>query len=281
MSRSDLLPTLKLVPTGSIRFHERPERRRTLKLVARLRDEGVLRNPPIIADIGDGNYLLLDGANRVSAFRELGCPEVPAQIVDYSDQSIALRGWHHLLLDPAGLDLRSKYGAIEGVELREISAAALSSALEFRQVFAVYVDHEASPWGLFPSDAAPSLSARMRVLTAVISCYENDSPLERVKLANYDDLPSVVQRQAFELCLFPTLTKEELLELVRANQLIPTGISRHLIPGRVLGLSVKLDFLRSMASAEQRQEHFKAHVEGLQLAGRVRYYEEPVFILNE
>ena len=107
MSHPDLFPRLGLVPTDRVRFHEQPERRRTLRLVERLRTEGRLRNPPIVAEMGEDDYLLLDGANRVSAFRELRLPEIPAQLVEYASPEIELRGWHHLLLDPSALDLEA------------------------------------------------------------------------------------------------------------------------------------------------------------------------------
>jgi hypothetical protein len=79
MALSRHLPRLELLPTESIRFHERAERGRTLKLVERIRTDAFLRNPPIVAGMGAGEYLLLDGANRVSAFRELALPAFSAR----------------------------------------------------------------------------------------------------------------------------------------------------------------------------------------------------------
>ena len=79
MPESDLFPRLALVPSSAIRFHERPERRRTVRLTERLRNEAFLRNPPIVAEMGDERFLLLDGANRVAAFMELGLSHVPAR----------------------------------------------------------------------------------------------------------------------------------------------------------------------------------------------------------
>jgi len=300
MPHPDFLPRLELIPVRRIRFHERPEHRRTKKLVGRLSREGMLRNPPIVAEIGEEDYLLLDGANRVSAFAELRYREVPAQIVDYADPEILLTGWHHLLLEPEKLELERRYREIEALEVREIrgpgestghlgkAGEAVERALAFRQVYAVWMDRAGRTWGLYPAGPAPSVVERMQMLTRIIACYENRSALERVKLAAYDDLPTVTAGREHELCLFPTLTKEELVALVRIGELIPTGITRHIIPGRVLGLNLDLAFLREApaggsdpAASSERRAHLREHVESLALAGRVRYYEEPVFILNE
>ena len=82
MNAFEHIPRLVLAPSDSIRFHENPERNRTLRLVERLQEEKCLRNPPIVASYRTGEYVLLDGANRVSAFRELGYSHVPVQIVE-------------------------------------------------------------------------------------------------------------------------------------------------------------------------------------------------------
>src|SRR5689334_21582170 len=107
---TELRPSLALVPTRSVRFHEDPERRRTLRLMDRIKAEALLRNPPIVADMGDGHYLLLDGANRVSAFAELGYSHTPVQVADYGHESIQLKAWHHLILNGRALDLRKIFG---------------------------------------------------------------------------------------------------------------------------------------------------------------------------
>src|SRR5512145_3039452 len=111
-------PLLRLVPTASIQFHEHPEHGRTRRLLQRIRTEKLLRNPPIVAQLDAERYLLLDGANRVSSFAELGYTECPVQVIDYGDPAVQLKGWHHMLLQGEQLHLAAAYGAIPGVELR-------------------------------------------------------------------------------------------------------------------------------------------------------------------
>jgi hypothetical protein len=282
MSASELRPDLRLVPTRSIRFHEQPEPGRTTRLMERIRRELILRNPPIVASMSNGDFLLLDGANRVTAFVDLGYPEIPVQVVDYGDESIHLRGWHHLLLEGRALNLRARYAALPGVSLRQVAPGELSTLLELRRVYAVLVDEAASAWGLFPDPPAPpSIQQRIAVLNRVIGAYEGNSRLERIKLADYSKLPEVLQAVDHQVCLFPVLTKEELMQLAMDRVLIPTGISRHLIPGRALGINLPLGFMRELPDAESRQRHFAAHLKRLEMEGRIRFYEESVFIMNE
>jgi len=282
MSSSELRPDLQLVPAGSIRFHERPEPSRTARLSERIRREQVLRNPPIVAVLSNGDYLLLDGANRVTAFLELGFPEIAVQVVDYGDENVQLKGWHHLLLEGRALNLRAQYSALPGVALRQVPHAELSNLLELRRVYAVLVDESASAWGLFPDPAAPpSIRQRIDVLNRVIGTYEGNSRLERIKLADYSKLPQVLQSVEHQLCLFPLFTKEELMQLAMEHVLLPTGISRHLIPGRALGINLALGFLKELPDAPARKRHFAAYLQRIEMEGRIRYYEEPVFIMNE
>lgn len=280
MSALQSAPDLRLVRTESVRFHEHPERSRTLRLVERVRREKILRNPPIVAELDGGGFLLLDGANRVSAFLELGYTQLPVQVIDYGDPSIQLKGWHHLLLEGHVLDLAAHYRKLPDVRLRRVQSQELERLLELRRVHAVLVDERAVCWALFPASGF-DLRGWMRTLERVIAAYEEKTRLERIKLADYENLPHVFDSLEHQLCLFPLLTKSELLQLAEAEVRIPTGITRHLVPGRALNLNIGLDFLSEMRDESERAEHFSRFIEQLEVEGRIRFYEEAVFILSE
>jgi len=283
MSVARRMPILRLVGSQQVQFHEHPERARTLRLVERLRREKVLRNPPIVAELESDRYLLLDGANRVSAFHELGYPQTPVQVIDYGDPAVQLKGWHHLLLEGHGLDLKGAYRRIPGVELSQVRTDQLTRLLELRRAYAVLVDATATCWGLFPASGKTRCEVEewIRVLEQMVTAYEGKAELERIKMADYAQLPPVFDSMEHQLCLFPTLTKIELLELAHAGVLIPTGLTRHLVPGRALNMNLPLDFLVELHTDSERSEHFAGFVDRLEVEGRIRYYEEAVFILNE
>ncbi|HDL03575.1 MAG TPA: hypothetical protein ENH25_05535, partial [candidate division Zixibacteria bacterium] len=55
------LPTLKVISTSNIQFHEKPDKGRFLNLVDRFGTEGILKNPPIVARIKNiKKYVILD-----------------------------------------------------------------------------------------------------------------------------------------------------------------------------------------------------------------------------
>ena len=283
MDHSELKPKLDLVATERVRFHEHPQRRRTLRLVEKIRQDAFLRNPPIVAGLGAGDYLLLDGANRVSAMKELGYSHIPAQIVDYGDPAIQLKVWHHALIQGRSLNLLETFRAMPELRVDPVSTGKLGRYLELRRVYAIFVDESADCWGLFPSTGVHSVDSfdRIAVMGRIVASYEGQSDLERIKLADFSALPDVLRSLEHQLCLFPGLTKEELMDLARAKVMIPTGITRHLIPGRALGLNIDLGFLTENTSEEAKQKHFRAHLDQLEMDGRIRFYEESVFVMNE
>jgi hypothetical protein len=252
-----------------------------MRLVERLRAEKRLRNPPIVAKTAGGAHVLLDGANRTRALLELGFSHIPVQIIDYGDPAVRLKGWHHLLIEGRALDLRDAYEKLPNVVVREIPCDGLTSHLELRRVFAVLVDETTKCWGLFPVSGEVRLHAWMEILRAVVAAYEGKTRLERIKLADYANLPDVFLSVDHQLVLVPTLSKVELLQLVEDGILIPTGLTRHLIPGRALGLDLDLAFLTDLSSADEKVRHFQRIIDDLEMKGRIRFYEESAFIMNE
>lgn len=275
------VPNLKLVPSASVHFHEHPERNRTLRLVERLREEKRLRHPPIVARLEREEYVLLDGANRVSALKELGYSLLPVQIIEYGDPQVRLKGWHHLLVEGKKLDLRSVYARLDGVHVVEVPSGELTSLLELRRVFSVFVDETTKCWGIFPSSGRVELRSWMSILNRIVAAYEGKTRLERIKISEFAELPEVFQSLEHELVLFPTISKVELLQLVQERVMIPTGLTRHLIPGRTLGLNLDLALLDSAASDQAKVARFQELIDDLELRGRIRFYEESAFIMNE
>ena len=72
-----------------------------------------------------------------------------------------------------------------------------------------------------------------------------------------------------------------LLRLAAAEVMIPTGLTRHLIPGRALGINLDLALVTGPESPAEKEAFFQAFVDRLSMEGHIRFYEESVFIMNE
>jgi hypothetical protein len=83
------------------------------------------------------------------------------------------------------------------------------------------------------------------------------------------------------LVIFPKYTVEQVLQIAQAGRTLPAGITRFIIPGRVLRLNVELKPLKSDRSLSQKNEWLYQLVMEKLSTGQVRYYEEPVYLLDE
>ena len=102
--RQPEMPTLQVLPVAQLLLHEQHDTQRSEPLQQRLQQEGMLKNPPIVAPIATNGsdqdelrYVVLDGANRVTVMRALGIAHIAAQVVDYEDPELVLDTWHHLI----------------------------------------------------------------------------------------------------------------------------------------------------------------------------------------
>jgi hypothetical protein len=97
---------------------------------------------------------------------------------------------------------------------------------------------------------------------------------DMVKLSQeYPDLAAIV--------VFSEYTVEQVLQITKAGRVLPAGITRFIIPGRVLRLNADLNILKSDKSlAEKNKWLYDLMVE--KLSNReIRYYAEPVYLLDE
>src|SRR5512139_1742048 len=98
MRDSTALPDLRMLPSEALVPHEDVDPRRTERLSLRIRQEGLLKNPPVVAPIPESEkYVVLDGANRAMACIKLGMPHIVAQLVDYSLPGLILDTWYHVV----------------------------------------------------------------------------------------------------------------------------------------------------------------------------------------
>src|SRR5207247_5720723 len=83
------LPNLVILRVADLVPHEQADPRRVERLSARLRQDGLLKNPVIAAPIpGTEQAVVLDGANRTAALQTIGVRDAMAQLVDYHDPGL-------------------------------------------------------------------------------------------------------------------------------------------------------------------------------------------------
>src|SRR3989344_3614405 len=110
---------LQVVPLKDILPHEKFDDNRALPLADKLKADGLLANPIIVARLEHGKFGQLDGMNRLSAFRMMKIPGILAQIIDYQDlENVELGSWVHLFSGKIE-NMRDHLKKVDGLIVKE------------------------------------------------------------------------------------------------------------------------------------------------------------------
>lgn len=266
------LPDLRIVPRDAVHLHEDADPVRVERLSQRLRRDGVLRNPPAAAPLPGGGFVVLDGANRTSALARLGIPVLPLQVVEYEDPGVRLDVWRHLIIEP--LDLSGVLRA-RGLRPEDVSAADAARALDDRRIAAyLLTGGRALAVPLSPDRALAT------ILSQVVDTYKGRARIYRVPTSDLETLSGAYGSIA-AVVVFPRLTKPDIVEIAGSPAKLPTGITRHLIPGRALRVNLPLEALGTSEDLAGKNRWLAGLVRRRLLDHSVRYYPEGAFLFDE
>jgi len=269
-------PVLRVADTARLLLHEDPDPERVARLREALRRDGVLRNPPIVAPVPDERAAVLDGANRVTALRELGVPHVVVQVVHYARPDITLSTWRHYVCGDGGPVLRDRVAALPGIVAAAVRNAADAEArLARREAVAALTDEHGT---LLLRDGGDPVAAA-ETLNGVVSLYRGRGRIHRVESGDAAALAS--EFGPGTLFVFPPFEKGDILLIAARGGRLPTGITRHVIPGRVLRLNTPLAWLAAASGVPEKQVRLDATLRERREAHGVRYYAEPTFLFDE
>lgn len=280
-------PDLRIVSLEAIREHEYNDDQRTAPLVRRLQAEGLLKNPALVAPLDAApstvppeqrRYVVLDGANRCTALEQLGYLHVLVQVVPYAPPQVTLSTWHHAV---TGLDVdslaRSLY-AIDGLDIHLTDALSARADLARREALAYVMLADGRV--LTARAKIHSLHVQNRLLNALVDTYRRRGGLYRTVAADIRDLRGLYT-DLTALVVFPNYEPAEVLALARDGELLPPGLTRHLIQGRVLRTNYPLSELRSADDLEVKNARLQAWLQAKLAEREVRFYGEATFLFDE
>lgn len=113
------LPNLAFLPVEKLVIHEWHDDQRTPSLIELILASGVFRNPPIVAPLLDnsGRYMVLDGANRTTALKQMGYPHALVQIVHPKDSGLTLLNWNHVVWGIKPSEIQAGIDSIADIDL--------------------------------------------------------------------------------------------------------------------------------------------------------------------
>ena len=282
------LPDLRVLPLDALVPHERTDPRRVNPLIERLKHEDILRNPPIVAPFDGRRFVVLDGANRTTAFRTLNMPHILAQVVPYA--KVHLHVWHHAITQCSMIDLLDQVRSIAGLTMSEGDLMSARAALARRDALAFIslenghavpddttLEH---PPAAIILAGGHTLIERTELLNQLVDVYEGCSKIQRTAgdslteaRATYPDASAVV--------VFPRYEPAEIIDLARTGVRLPAGITRHVLPLRALRVNYPLALLRDDLPIAQKQAHLNEWVHEHVRSRKVRTYVEPTVMFDE
>lgn len=272
------MPDLRVVPVAELLLHEQHDAQRSEPLLQRLQTDGVLKNPPIVAPIrGEQRYVVLDGANRVTAMQALGIAHIAVQVVDYEDAELILDTWHHLIKGIGAEHFKRMLQAVQGVKIELADAAHARAQLARREILAFVEYLNGEVWIL---QASGDLHQRTQRLNEIVDLYKVQG---RIFRANTDHLPSLLPLydDVAALVVFPRFTPAEIIDLARVGACLPAGITRHVIPRRALRINLPLTVLSSGSSLPEKNAWLVDWLKQKMAFKTVRYYHESTFLFDE
>ena len=274
------MPDLRFVAVESLIPHEQHDEQRSGPLVQRLREQGVLRNPPVVAALApdDPRFVVLDGANRATAARAAGLPHLLVQVVRYEDPHVRLTTWHHALVALPAHQFEDALGSIAGLECVPADLRHAHAVLARREAIA-FVAHEADR--AFTLHGGADLHGRNALLNAVVETYRTRVGFHRVGCVSLSEAqaehPGVTA-----LVVFPHYDPAEVLELATSGARLPAGITRHLVAWRALRVNMPLDRLSDTArTLEDKNRWLEEWLREKVQQRQVRFYQESTVMFDE
>jgi phosphoglycerate dehydrogenase-like enzyme len=266
--------SLQVVPLDKVFPHENVDPHRVQRLAERLAVEDVLVNPPVVLEAGD-HYVVLDGATRTAALKQLDYPHTIVQVVADKDRLI-LHTWFHAIRksDPAKLvKMLDDLPEISLIESKPQSV--LEELIEYGGLCYLHTVND-TVFRIEPAEKVNRLDALNKLTTTYIEACYLSRTLTKDMTTLQQECPDLTA-----LVVFPEYTVDQILQIAQAGQVVPAGITRFIIPGRVLRINADLDYLKSEKSLSEKARWLNRLVMNKLLKGEIRYYEEPVYLLDE
>ncbi len=262
-------PNLQIVNIDHVLPHEKSDIQRSTPLIERIRHAKYFTNPPVVAEIDNNRYILMDGANRHNSLRHLNFPHILVQVGDYKSEFIELGVWQHIVSDWDSAHFIQDLERIDGIDVMDgwDSNAVAQILLREGPVYGIHAKVD-------------NIVERNFTLRQVVETYHNNATLYRTPLTDPTQIWSLYPK-AIALVMFPSYEPQNIIDAATNKAYLPPGVSRHIIHGRALKLNYPLDKLREDLPLEEKNEHLQQWMMK-KLANRsVRYYAEATYQFDE
>lgn len=257
----EMLGCLEIRPTSSLLPHEQTMSHNLKRLKEAMLNIGKIVDP-ILVD--RESNLVIDGNHRKKVLEIIECPFAPVQTVDYMRKDITVgTWWPSVPLKP------DEIFKLDSIKHEKVDYDAGKEA----------VDNLRSPFLLMRKDEYYLLNPGNYKLKEMVE--EQSYILSLLEKGEVDyiaepDLGHNIEK-GNSVLLRRSYTKEEIIKTAQEHSPLPPKSTRHLVPGRIIRLNMKLGWLHR--SEEEADKEMKRTLSSRVYAGNVRKYYEPVTVI--
>ncbi|VVC04225.1 Uncharacterised protein [Candidatus Bilamarchaeum dharawalense] len=258
----EMLKCLEIREVKSLLSHEQVISQNLKRLKEAMLNIGHLVDPLIV----DGKTgVVLDGNHRLKVLEIIECPHATCQVVDYMKDEIKVGTWFPMVASKPDQIFKLDSFKHEKVDYEVGRKAVNNLKAPFMLVSKEKECHLLNPGNY-------KLMEMVEEQNYILSLLDKNSmdyiPEEEVqKLTNLSK--SILIRRSY--------TKEEIIKTAQAHTPLPPKSTRHLIPGRIIRLNMKLGWLNR--SKEEAQTELSRMLDSRVYGGNVRKYYEPVIVI--
>ncbi len=268
----EILPLEKLLP------HEFHDTQRTPSLVEKLLASGVMINPPLVAPFNDdsGEYVVLDGANRLAAFKQLGIPHMVVQVVQPDSPSMNISAWNHVIWGMPAEELINAVKEIPDSNL--VRAKGEQKKTQDNQLLITIQTPDGKSYRL--SKPTQEVIPCVNTLIAVLNSYKDAARFDRIPIGDINAIQEMY-KDLTALVSYPQFNIENIFELCRAGEFLPSGVTRFIVFPRALRINYPLEELKSRKPMEEKREALNLWLQGRVEKKKVRFYTEATAVFDE
>ncbi len=263
-------PDLRIVSIESVQAHEEHDNQRSDPLVERLRNETVMINPPLVAPMGENEYVVLDGANRCHSLARLEYPHILVQVTSYESGYVELDTWRHVVSEWDVDGLLAQLEQIHDIDIEDgqDAEAVMHFILRDRRILAIKA-------------AVNNTHEKNAALRKVVKVYQRNARLNRTAINEPEEVWELYPK-AIALAIFPEYQPADIIAAARYRAYLPAGISRHIIHGRALRVNYPLQALRDrQMSLSEKNNALQLWIQEKLAKRSIRYYAEATYQFDE
>ncbi len=269
-------PDIEIIAMHDIDAHELADEIRVKKLMASLKNDSMIRNPIMAAKIKD-RFMIMDGATRHQALKEMGSPHLLAQVVNYDDSKVKLETWDHAI---KGLDIEELVKSlreIKGLHVHPSSWHVAEKMLISGEIIGYVICKEEKVY-ILKTDSG--YEAMVNILCIISEKLSHMGETVRITHEQVDDYFKSEKNHCVVMC-WPRFTKDDIKKVFQSGLKVPAGITRHIVPCRVLGINLDLNLLLDKNDTiEMKNKYMKDYIHNKLSKGKIRFYDEPLFVMD-